>query len=100
MAVSSTRYRKSSSERDASSAENSTSSAYLRARRTDSRVSSSTSSGVFFSLYFMCRSLVAITTCMRLRFALANACAAASISPGTARHIEHTTGAFTAAATA
>ena len=65
MAVSTTRHRKSRSERVASSAENSMSEQNFLAKATLCATDSSTSSGVIFSLYSMCTGLVARKVWMR-----------------------------------
>ena len=63
------RQRKSTSERTASSGENSTSSVYLRASFTARTACSSTCSGSMRSFFSMWIGLVAMNVCMRRDFA-------------------------------
>ena len=90
--------RKSGSERLASSAENSTSSVYRRARRTASRARSTTSSRLNRSFSRMWRSLVEMNTWMRDRSAPCSASPARSMSRSVQRASAAITGFRTSAA--
>jgi hypothetical protein len=81
--------------RVASSADHSTSSTQLRARVTWRVTSSSTSSGDFWSLNFMCTGLVEMNVWMRPRRAQRTASPARSISFSAARASPATTAFFT-----
>jgi len=86
MAVSTTRHRKSRSEREASSAENSTLSVYPAQRRTPASIICSTTSGSLRSLYFMCRGEVERKVWMRGFLASFTASQQRSMSLSMQRH--------------
>ena len=100
MAVSSTRQRKSTSERYPSSGENSTSSHKFLAKRTACRACSCTCSGVMRSFFSMCSALVAMKVWMRARAAPLSASAARAMSRSLARASEHTVASLMASAIA
>src|SRR5215831_10350754 len=100
MVASNTRHRKSTSERTASSAENSTSSVYSRASFTARTAASSTASGSMRSLCFMWMGLVAMKVWMRPELAPLIASPARFTSLSLARASEHTVESRTVAATA
>jgi hypothetical protein len=100
MVASKMRQRKSTSERTASSAENSTSSVYWRASFTARTAASSTASGSMRSLCCMWMGLVAMNVCTRPRLAPFTASPARFTSLSLARASEQTVESFTAAATA
>ncbi len=90
MVASKMRQRKSTSERTASSAENSTSSVYWRASFTARTAASSTASGSMRSLCFMWMGLVAMKVWMRPELAPLIASPARFTSLSLARAREHT----------
>ena len=100
MAASYTLQRKSTSVREASSAENSTSPQRLRAQATACRICRRQSAREMCSLYLRCRSLVAMNVWMRGRAAPLIAAAEDSMSFASARESEHTEEDLTASATA
>ena len=89
--ASSTRHRKSSSERLPSSGLNSISSVYWRAQRIAWMACSSTWPGSIRSFIFMCNGDVAMKVWMRLRAAFSSASAARAMSRSLARDSEQTT---------
>ncbi len=100
MVASKMRQRKSTSERTASSAENSTSSVYWRASFTARTAASSTASGSMRSLCCMWMGLVAMKVWMRPELAPRIASPARFTSLSLARASEHTVESRTVAATA
>ena len=98
--ASSTRHRKSGSDRYPSSGENSTSSVRLRAKRVASFACSNTWSGVMRSFFSMWRGLVAMKVWMRERFAGLSASAAREMSRSFARASEQIVDSRTAVAIA
>src|SRR6478735_4200042 len=98
--ASSTRQRKSTSERLPSSGENSMSGQWFLAKRMESFACSYTCSGVMRSFFSMCNALVARKTCRRQAFASFSASMPRWMSRSFARHRPATTESLTAAATA
>jgi hypothetical protein len=94
------RQRKSSSDRPASSQENSTSSMPLRAKRTACRAATRTSSGAMRSFFSMWIGLVAMKVWMRPDFAGLTASSARAMSLSKARHRPQTVESLMASATA
>ncbi len=93
------RHRNSRSERPASSAENSTSSVYWRARFTARTAAVTTSSGVMRSFFSMCSGEVAMKVWMRGATAGRSASPARSMSASPVRASAHTRESFTISAT-
>src|SRR5688500_3290325 len=98
--ASSTRHRKSRSEREPSSGEDCTSGQALFASRTESFACSSTCSGLMRSFFSMCSALVAMNVCTRQDLAPFSASMPRWMSRSLARHRPHTVESLTTLAMA